>query len=179
MTNQISGTARSQKNRPVFLLLGFLMNLALVAGAPPAPAEAGLGDLRPEVMAKAQSLGLSLVRTDQREGYTALTFSHSESRTLPGRPPRTLIVREFLDSAGRSFAVAWKGSLHPDLSLLLGELSGHLPPVNRSSTRHRLFFQDGRLVISVLGTSLFQSGAAWDKTRLPPGVSPARIRIAP
>ena len=179
MTNQTSGTARSQKKRPVFLLLGFMIDLALVAGAHPAPAEAGLGDLRPEVMAKAQSLGLSLVRTDQREGYTALTFSHSESRTLPGRPPRTLIVREFLDSAGRSFAIAWKGSLHPDLSLLLGELSGHLPPVNSSSTRHRLFFQDGRLVISVLGTSLFQSGAAWDKTRLPPGVSPARIRIAP
>ena len=86
-----------------------MIDLALVAGAHPAPAEAGLGDLRPEVMAKAQSLGLSLIRTDQREGYTALTFTHQESVVLPGRPPRTLIVREFLDS-GRllEFGLSWE-----------------------------------------------------------------------
>ncbi len=155
------------------------MTLTLLAWAHPAPALAGLGDLRPEVMAKAQSLRLRLIRTDQREGYSALNFERSEQQAIPGRPPRTLIVREFLDSGGRSFAVTWKGSVHPDLSLLLGELYSHIPPVNRSPARHRLFFQDDRLVISVVGSSLFQSGAAWDKTRLPQGFSPARIRIAP
>ncbi len=170
---------RSIKIFSLSCLLGLAGGVCLLAVSFPSPARAVLGGLRPEVMAQARTLKMSLIRTDQRPGYTALTFQRSEQPTVPGRPPRTLTVREFLDSGGRSFAVAWKGSLHPDLSLLLGSLYRHLPPVIRSPDRHRLFFQDGRLAISVVGNAHFQIGSAWDRTRLPQGVTPDRIRIAP
>lgn len=143
------------------------------------PAEAAIGDLRPVALEKAQAKGFSLTRTDRRSGYTALTFHKTQPGTMPGAPARDLTVREFFDSSGRSVAVAWKGSLRPDLPSLLGDLTAHLPAVNHSPNRHRFFYQDANLVITSVGTSLVHAGAAWDPVRLPSGLPPSRIRLAP
>ncbi len=170
-------------NRNFFSLLPFfgkaLLAGILLAGSFPRPAAAGIGDLRPAALEKAQSQGLSLVRTDRRSGYTALTFRKTQPGPLPGSPERNLTVREFFDSGGRSFAVVWRGSIRPDLPSLLGDLYLHLPTVNRTPNRHHFVYQDGSLVITTLGTSLVHGGAAWNPARLPSGLSPSRIRIAP
>ncbi len=161
------------------LLEALLLTGILLASAFASPAEAAIGDLRPVALEKAQAKGFSLTRTDRRSGYTALTFHKTQPGTMPGAPAHDLTVREFFDSSGRSVAVAWKGSLRPDLPSLLGDLYTHLPAVNHSPNRHRFFYQDGSLVITSVGTSLVHAGAAWDPARLPSGLPPSRIRLAP
>lgn len=173
------GISRSGGRIASLFVAGILGGGLLLGGLGPTLSWAAIGALRPEVMAAAQNQGLALVRTDQRNGYSALTFERQEPSSLPGEPPRTLTVREFLDTNGRSFGVAWRGAHSPNLSLLLGNLASRLPRVIHSPDRHRLFFQDGRLVLSVVGNARFQVGSAWDETRLPPGVTPDRIRVAP
>ncbi len=160
-------------------LPGTVLGILLLSGLLPQPALAGIGDLRPEALAKAQSQGMTLVRTDRRTGYSALTYHLSRPSSIPGAPAHDLTVREFFDAGGRSFAVAWKGSIRPDLPSLLGKLYSHLPTVNRTPNRHRFLFQDDRLVVTSIGTSRIHAGAAWDPTRLPSGLAPSRIRIAP
>ena len=161
------------------LLGALLLTGILLASAFASPAEAAIGDLRPVALEKAQAKGFSLTRTDRRSGYTALTFHKTQPGTMPGAPAHDLTVREFFDAGGRSFAVAWKGSIRPDLPSLLGKLYSHLPTVNRTPNRHRFLFQDDRLVVTSIGTSRIHAGAAWDPTRLPSGLAPSRIRIAP
>ena len=170
-------------NRIFFILWasfgGALLAGLLLAVAFPPPAAAGIGNLRPAVLDRKKAQGFTLIRTDKRSGYTALTFQKSQPAVFPGGPQRTLTVREFFDSSDRSFAVVWRGSLRPDLTELLGNLYSHLPPVNRTPNRHRLFFQDNRLLISVVGNSHVQGGVSWDQRYLPPGLSPSRLRIVP
>jgi len=141
----------------------------------PSMAKAGLGGDRPQIKEDAQKLGLVQVRTGSGSGYSTVTLALPEQNG-PGIQ-KTLTIKEYLDLTGRIFAIAWKGSVPPDLSVILGSLFSRLSNLPPSQSRHRLFYQDDHLVLSVVGSGRFRVGRVWNPQALPTGFSPSQIRI--
>ena len=138
---------------------------------------AGLDGNRTQIAEDAQKLGLVAGPVTSGNGYSTvmLTLPATSPLSMDGR--KTLTVREFFDTGGAIFAVAWEGSLPPDLSVLLGDKITRVPPKNLTPYRHQLFVQTPDLRLLVIGTARFRAGKAWIPTRLPPGFQANRIRV--
>lgn len=167
---------RTGKTNRKDFLLAFLMAITFLIRLP-TDAAAGLDGNRTQVQEDAQKLGLVSVSTSAKNGYTTVTLSLPPGSPLSQNGLKTLTVREFLDTAGEVFAVAWEGSLLPDLSVLLGRHFTSLPPQNLSPDRHHLFTHTQNMELRVIGTARFRAGKAWIPARLPRGVTPDQIGV--
>lgn len=167
---------RTNKRDRKDFLLAFLMAITFLIRLP-TDAAAGLDGNRTQVQEDAQKLGLVSVSTSAKNGYTTVTLALPPGSPLSQNGLKTLTVREFLDAAGQVFAVAWEGSLLPDLSVLLGRHFSSLPAQNQSPDRHHLFTHTPNMEIRVIGTARFRAGKAWIPSRLPPGFTPDQIGV--
>ena len=89
--------------------------------------------------------------------------------------PNGLVVRQYADSAGLVFAVAWEGPVLPDFGRLLGSYY----PVYTLAVRQQkrgVNFQTPELVIESGGMMRSFSGRALLPTRLPAAMVPLDIR---
>ena len=160
--------------RIVFLLLGIFLSLSLGL---PANVRAGLDGNQTQIREDAQKMGLVPGPASTQNGYSTVTLSlpATSPQSMGGR--KTLTVREFSDTGGTIFAVAWEGSLPPDLSVLLGDRFSSVPKKNSSPYRHQLFVRTPDLIVRVIGTARFRAGKAWIPSRLPPGFNADQIRV--
>ena len=160
--------------RIVFLLLGIFLSLSLGL---PANVRAGLDGNQTQIREDAQKMGLVPGPASTQNGYSTVTLSlpATSPQSMGGR--KTLTVREFSDAGGTIFAIAWEGSLPPDLSVLLGDRFSSVPKKNSSPYRHQLFVRTPDLRVRVIGTARFRAGKAWIPSRLPPGFNPDQIRV--
>lgn len=104
-----------------------------------------------------------------------LSLPSGSPQSMNGR--KTLTVREFFDTGGTIFAVAWEGALPPDLSVLLGDKISSVPKKNISPYRYQLFIRAPDLRVRMIGTARFRAGKAWISSRLPPGFNMDQIRV--
>jgi hypothetical protein len=84
------------------------------------------------------------------------------------------VVREYISAAGTVFAVTWKGRVHPDFSLLLGDYfsdyqhgAKHQP---RARGRRHQQIQSDRMVVEKGGRMRKVRGRAFLPTQIPTGV---------
>jgi hypothetical protein len=151
-------------------LLRILLLIAstLLALAAAQPAHAALGGSENEIAGESTLLrARSRVESPGLHGNTHLL-------TLPRSR-----VRQFADPSGAVFAVCWRGSAHPDLSILLGShYSTYL--AERASARRRgarvlrLSASDG-MIVEQFGHVGYLGGAAYLPARFPAGFAPADI----
>jgi hypothetical protein len=90
-------------------------------------------------------------------------------------------VREFVSSAGKVFAVAWQGPIHPDLQQLLGtyyEQYTQAVQAQRATRKGRgpLLIQEPGLVVQVSGHMRAFVGRAYVPQMMPAGVKVEDIR---
>lgn len=81
-------------------------------------------------------------------------------------------VREYLNSAGKVFAVSWSGPFPPNLQVLLGDSHSryHTAALARPG-RHAVSLDDSDLVVHANGHNGHFFGHAWLPALLPSGVS--------
>ena len=110
-----------------------------------------------------------------------------QSRTETGYSIETITVagmkiKEYVSSDGLVFAVAWKGTGAPDLSLLLGdyfeEYRDGLTAARSRTPRMRrpLFLKTAHLIVERSGHSRSLWGRAFLPAALPPGVASQDIQ---
>jgi len=87
-------------------------------------------------------------------------------------------VREFVDAAGRVFAVAWSGPSRPDMVQLLGAHHAEMvqAPRPRVMRRGPVVLRQGALVVESGGHMRALSGRAYLSDAVPSGVSIDAIR---
>jgi len=89
-----------------------------------------------------------------------------------------VLVREFVDSSGRVFAVTWSGQSRPDLHQLLGSYHAQLAQAPVSTVRRRgpVVLHQGNIVFESGGHMRALHGRAYLTDALPAGVSVDEIR---
>ena len=114
----------------------------------------------------------------QRHGQTGTGTGYSiETLTVAG-----MTIREFVSADGVVFAVVWKGTGAPDLSLLLGDYfeeyrDGLTTARNRTPrSRKPLALKTEHLVVEQRGHSRSMWGRAFLPSALPPGMAPEDIQ---
>jgi len=135
-----------------------------------ASAFAGLGESESSVMRDAEKLGAAAPRPvehTQNSGplYTVHTLSKNG-----------LTLREFVDTSGNIFALAWNGNAHPDLSQLLGTyLSDYKVALQNSAPTpgQRRFgvLQGQKVTVERSGLMGKSRGRAYVRSLIPAGVS--------
>lgn len=87
-------------------------------------------------------------------------------------------VREFVSPDGKVFGVAWKGTVMPQYSQLLGSYTKELAKAAESRRNHRapLVIHEPGFVFSAFGHMRFYSGRAYIPSLLPAGVLPQEIQ---
>jgi hypothetical protein len=88
------------------------------------------------------------------------------------------VVREFVSPDGNVFGVAWKGSVKPQYSQLLGSYTNEISKAAESRQNHRapLVIHQPTFVFSSYGHMRFYVGCAYIPSLLPPGVLPEEIQ---
>jgi len=94
--------------------------------------------------------------------------------TLPGGT----LVREFVSSAGKVFAVSWAGSFMPNLRQILGAYFEpyHVGAAARHAGHSRVSVSQPDLVVHSFGHARAFHGQAYLPQELPPGVTPQELR---
>lgn len=110
---------------------------------------------------------LEPVYNDQRAiaGATQYTIRQADGVT----------VRQYVNSGGRVFGVAWEGPLLPDFQRLLGSHYAAYAEAQRSQARHITILSDA-LVLDSGGMMRSFSGRAYLPKLLPPAWAPQDIR---
>lgn len=152
------------------MLLNKLIRTALcsllLAACPFASALAGLGGDASSVEADRASLkGTTRVTT-------APTFAVHEITTAGG-----LQVREYLSSAGKVFAVSWRGPGIPDLRQMLGSYYGEFAQAARAPhyNHHHLSVNAPHVIVQSSGHTRYFFGRAWVPSVLPENFSVDQI----
>jgi hypothetical protein len=150
------------------MLLVFTTIFAL---AFPIAVSASLGDDVGSVKAdKARMRGVQ--RTTRSELYTVHEIKASNGT----------VVREYVSSAGKIFAVAWQGPFIPDLRRLLGRYSERFSQAsqarnnNRPRVRGPLLIQEPGLVVQSGGHMRAYFGRAYIPDQVPQGVNIEEIK---
>lgn len=138
--------------------------------AVPFPAAASLGGDAASVEADAAKIQSSL-RTTSSESYTI-----HEMQTSAG-----VDVKEYASTAGKVFAVTWKGPTHPDLRQLFGPYFEQFVQAEKAQRAQRhgrgpVVIQQPGLVVQVSGRMRSFSGRAYLPPMLPAGVHLEDIR---
>ncbi len=89
-------------------------------------------------------------------------------------------IREFSDSSGKIFAVAWSGGAEPDFSSLLGNYLNDYRKIMETRWHPRgqrvFVVKTARLIVKKWGHLRQIGGYAYDPSLIPPGVTPSEIR---
>lgn len=135
---------------------------------PAISAHARLGGTGPEIAAEAGALH---ARTE------TLQFADYSIRTLTAEG---LVVRQYLDSTGGIFAVAWNSVAAPDLQMLLGayfpRYTAMLAGLEHPGLQRSLRMADAGFVVESSGHLRAYTGRAWLTAGVPSTVSLADIR---
>jgi hypothetical protein len=152
-------------------LMMLLVFATLCTLAFPIPATASLGDDVGSVQAdKAHMRGV------QRSTRTELYTIHEI------KAPDGTVVREYVSSGGKIFAVAWHGPFLPDLRQLLGLYSERFSQASQSRNNNRprvrgpLVIQEPGLVVHSGGHMRAYSGRAYIPDQVPQGVNIEEIK---
>ena len=132
------------------------------------PAFAALGADVASVQADQAHINASR-RVSQSNGY-AIHELHS---------PTGSVVREFVSSSGKVFAIAWQAPSPPDLKQLLGSYFDEFQKaaaVSRRPGRAPLFVQHSGLVVQLGGHMRSFTGRAFLPDQLPSGMQTEEIR---
>jgi hypothetical protein len=139
----------------------------LIAALSPCVAAAALGE--PE----------SSVQSDvaQMRGSIKLT-EHASYRVHEIQSPSGTLVREFVGSDGKVFALAWNGPVAPNLRQTLGRYFDNYVAAAKTSHsgHHQLQFQSGDLVVQASGHMRLFSGRAYLQPAVPAGISIGDLR---
>ena len=133
-----------------------------IVGAIPRTAFATLGE--PEITVQtdvARSLA-SIKSSQQRDGY----------RVHEIQLPSGTLLREFVGSDGKVFAVAWQGPTRPDLRQALGQYFDAFVSAPRAkfADRRHMQVQQGDLIVQAGGHMGALSGRAYLASAVPSGV---------
>ena len=137
----------------------------------PIPASASLGEDVGSVQAD-QARMRGVQRTTRTELYTVHEIKASAGT----------MVREYVSSAGKIFAVAWQGPFLPDLRQLLGRYFERFSQASqaRNNTRPRIrgpiMLQEPGLVVQSGGHMRAYFGKAYIPDQVPQGVDIEEIR---
>jgi hypothetical protein len=159
----MSGSPVARFARGPFVVL--MLVLAL-----PAPASAALGGTVASVDADRVHVKGALMRMVTSDGYAL-----HEIRAATGT-----MVREYVNSSGTVFAVAWDGPWMPDLRQVLGDHFDQYMAAMRAPTariaRGVVSINQAGLVVQMSGHARAFTGRAYLPTMLPPGVRLETIR---
>jgi hypothetical protein len=141
--------------------------LALVLAS---PAFAGLGQNASSVLAD-QAHVQGTLRSTQMQNYTVHEI----------RSANSTILREYVSSAGKVFAVAWQGPWLPDMRQLLAGYFDQFAQAAQAQASSRpgqrvLVIEQPNLVVQSGGHPRAFAGRAYDPQLLPAGVTPEQIR---
>jgi len=146
--------------------LGPALGAALLAGPVALPAFAALGG-------DAASVDIDTARMKGQARVTPIAgYSVSEIQLSSGT-----VVREYVSSEGKVFAVSWHGPTMPDLQQTLGTYFEEFK-ASVAATRgnhHHVSVQQSDLVVSSGGHMRSWSGKAYVPSLLPPNFSPNEI----
>jgi len=162
-------------------LLSGIALAAAVFGTPCAFAElGGAPSMGPsQRVANASRKAAAPAATDAAKATTANNWTVRETTQPDG-----LVEREYLNSDGVVFAVAWRGSRRPELSVLLGTQYA-----TQMSRRARELRQQGRgshgstsqvddtFAVHASAHQRSSTGIAWLPRLLPPGLDPDTLSI--
>ena len=151
--------------------LARILALLLSSLALPAAAFATLGGSAITVDADRVRVEGALMRIVRNSAY-ALHEIRSASGTM---------IREYVDSSGTVFAVAWDGPWLPDFRQVLGEHFDHYQAAMRARQQARtargvVVIDDGGLVVQMSGHPRAFTGRAYLSNRLPAGLQLESIR---
>lgn len=92
--------------------------------------------------------------------------------------PSTTVVREYVDSEGKVFAVAWQGPALPDLSQVLGEYAKDFKQAASQphGGRAQLHSSTSRVVIHSMGHMRAFNGVAYLPGGMPAGVNASELK---
>lgn len=145
----------------LFLLSASICLSGIVGLLAAAPAHAALGGVDTSTQADAATLGATLAV----EPHTLYTVHEI-------RMPSGTIVREFVNGAGRIFAVTWRGPTAPNLKQLYGSYFDRYAAAARGGAKnhHHLAVLDRELVAHASGHMRAMSGRAYLSNAVPNGV---------
>ena len=154
------------------LNMGMMLVFATICTlAFPIPASASLGEDVGSVQAD-QARMRGVQKTTRSELYTVHEIKASNGT----------VVKEYVSSAGKIFAVAWQGPFIPDLRQLLGKYferfsqGSQTRNNNRPRIRGPLLIQEPGLVIQSGGHMRAYSGRAYLSDQVPQGMNIEEIR---
>jgi len=130
------------------------------------------------------SLGgdVTSVRADQAKLQATVHTTAAGPYTVEEvKAPMGVVVREYVSSAGKVFAVAWQGPTHPDLQQLLGsyfQVYKQALQTQKPTHLHRapIFINESGLVLEMGGHMRFLVGRAYIPSLVPTNVQMEEIR---
>jgi hypothetical protein len=145
--------------------------LAFVMLALPLRASASLGGDASTVQADQVQMQGAVMRISNNDTYTV-----QEMRAATGT-----MVREFVSSSGKVFAVAWQGPSIPDMRQVLGsyfdQYAAAAQAAQKTRTHHGpVAIQQSDLVVEVSGHARAFAGRAYVPQMVPSGIQPDAIR---
>jgi len=151
------------KRRLYALFLGLSLLMATLATAQ--QAHGTLGQSADSVTLDRKALSAVEGAKSFRNGY-AIQEIHSDS----------IIIREYVSSAGIVFGIAWNGLVRPDLTQLLGSYAAEYQEAKQQIPRrpgHRDYqvVNTDRAVVETWGHMRNLKGRAYAPDLIPPGVS--------
>jgi hypothetical protein len=152
-------------------VIGISFGLFLLAGllALPPQAQATLGEGSDSVARDRHALSATPHATTTHPKYTVQEVA-SEATT----------VREYLNSSGVVFAVAWDGLVHPDLTTLMGSYASEYRDAKRQVQRkhgqRQLRVKANRVIVETWGHMRNLQGRAYLPALIPEGVSVDEIK---
>jgi hypothetical protein len=134
------------------------------------PAFAGLGEDGSSVEADQSRMQASL-RTVPNQAYTLHEM----------QAPSGIVVREYVSTAGKVFAVAWQGPWPPDMRQILANYFAEYQQATQAQAglragRRPLVITEPGLVLESGGHMRSFAGRAYIPDMLPPGISVEAIR---
>jgi Protein of unknown function (DUF2844) len=144
-----------------------LAGILLAAALQPHTARAALGEPEASVTADAQQFQGS-IKSTQRANYQMHEI----------QLPSGTVLREFVDSAGTVFAVAWSGPAMPNLQQTLGRYFDNYAAAAKDNPNRRRHVQirQSDLVVESAGHMRAFSGRAYLPQSIPAGTSLEDIR---
>ena len=140
-----------------------LAAVAFMAAATPRIASATLGEPEITVQSDVARARASIKSLQERESY----------RVHEIQLPSGTVMREFVGTDGKVFAVAWQGPTRPDLRQALGQYfdSYISAPRAKFADRRHVQVQQGDLIVQSGGHMGALSGRAYLVSAIPSGVS--------
>jgi hypothetical protein len=141
---------------------------AFMAAATPRIASATLGEPEVTVQSDVARAHASIKSSQERESY----------RVHEIQLPSGTVMREFVATDGKVFAVAWQGPTRPDLRQALGQYfdSYVSAPRSRFADRRHVQVRQGDLIVQAGGHMGALSGRAYLASAVPSGVSIGELR---